>query len=171
MHGMGWDVFGTMAVGLGAAAVIYAASHAARAMGRPLPRWLLPVGIGLSALCFTIWNEYTWFPRVTAQLPPGVHVLETGTGGKAWRPWAFVVPMVTRFTVLDARDVQTVQVDDVAERRAPVLLIERWQPTQIVQMGFDCIGGRQRGITAAGEATPWHPAPQGDRAQVLICGG
>ena len=101
MSGMAWDIIGMIAVGIGVAAVLYAASHALRKLGIALPRWIMPAGIGLGMLVFTIWNEYSWYSRVTGQLPDTIAVLETGSGGKAWRPWSFVVPVVNRFAVID----------------------------------------------------------------------
>ena len=97
MSGMAWDIIGMIAVGIGVAAVVYAASHALRKLGVVLPRWIMPAAIGLGMLVFTIWNEYSWYSRVTGQLPDTIAVLETGSGGKAWRPWSFVVPVVNRF--------------------------------------------------------------------------
>ena len=29
-----------------------------------LPKWVLPAGIGLAMLSYSIWNEYTWYPRM-----------------------------------------------------------------------------------------------------------
>ncbi len=101
MSGMAWDIIGMMAVGVGIAAALYAASHALRKAGVFLPRWIMPAAIGLGMLSFTIWNEYSWYGRVMGQLPASVEVLETGSGGKAWRPWAFVLPIVNRFAAID----------------------------------------------------------------------
>ena len=55
--GMAWDIIGMIAVGIGMAAVVYAASHALRKAGIWLPRWIMPAGIGLAMLGFTVWNE------------------------------------------------------------------------------------------------------------------
>ena len=42
MSGMAWDIIGMIAVGIGMAAVVYAASHALRKAGIWLPRWIMP---------------------------------------------------------------------------------------------------------------------------------
>ncbi|MDO5622050.1 MAG: hypothetical protein Q4G24_11340 [Paracoccus sp. (in: a-proteobacteria)] len=168
MAGMSWDILAMLAVGIGAAAALYAALHAASKAGFDLPRWLLPAGIGLAMLGFTVWNEYTWFPRVRDQLPARVEVLEVGQGGKAWRPWAWLVPMVTRFTALDPAMVQQSE----GLRQAPVLLVERWQPTRQVTVQVDCAAGRQRMLAASGTPTGWSdPAPADPLIRAMCKGG
>lgn len=165
MSGMAWDIIGMIAVGIGMAAVVYAASHTLRKAGIWLPRWIMPAGIGLAMLGFTVWNEYSWYSRVIDQLPASVEVIETGTGGKAWRPWAFVVPMVTRFAAIDRAGM----VDDgQGVRRGQILFVERWQPTRYVTLDIDCDGARLRAV-ADQRASDWRPGA-GDPAFAAICG-
>ena len=166
MSGMAWDIIGMIAVGIGMAAVVYAASHALRKAGIWLPRWIMPAGIGLAMLGFTVWNEYSWYSRVTGQLPDTIAVLETGSGGKAWRPWSFVVPVVNRFALIDRAGLS-----DGADglRRGQVLFVERWQPTRYVTLDFDCAGDRIRAVAAEGQASGWRPGAD-DPAFAAICG-
>lgn len=163
---MGWDVLGMLIVGLGAAAVLFAVFHALRKGGLAVPGWALPAGIGAAMLCFTIWNEYSWFPRVRDQLPDHVQVLDTGAGGKAWRPWAFVIPMTTRFTALEQPSGQPLA---DAPTRVRILLVERWQPTRFVTLDFDCESGRQRMVTGDGSAEGWQAVAGDDPAFVAAC--
>ena len=165
MSGMAWDIIGMMAVGVGIAAALYAASHALRKAGVFLPRWIMPAAIGLGMLSFTIWNEYSWYGRVMGQLPASVEVLETGSGGKAWRPWAFVLPIVNRFAAIDRAGL-TAGADGL--QRGQVLFVERWQPTRYVTLDFDCAGARVRAV-AEGRASDWRPGA-GDPAFAAICG-
>ena len=99
--GIGRDLLGTLAVGGGAAALLYALMHAARAAGRPLPRWLLPAGIGLSMIAFATWNEYSWAARVKAQLPDRVAILAEGQVSSPLRPWTYLSAPTTRLALLD----------------------------------------------------------------------
>ncbi|KGJ06115.1 hypothetical protein IT41_02845 [Paracoccus halophilus] len=164
MSGMAWDILGMIAVGIGAAALLFAGAHALRKAGLAVPRWITPAGIGLAMLGFAIWNEYSWYSRVSAQLPATVEVLETGTGGKAWRPWAFVIPMVNRFAAIDRAGLT-----DTGQgvQRGQVLFVERWQPTRYVTLDFDCAGARIRAV-AEGRESDWLPAAQ-DPAYAVIC--
>ncbi|MTH79123.1 hypothetical protein GL286_15450 [Paracoccus aestuariivivens] len=161
---MAGDIFGMVAVGIGAAALIYAAAHALRKAGVKVAGWILPAFIGLSMLSFTIWNEYSWYSRVRAQLPDTVEVLQTGTGGKAWRPWAFVIPMVNRFAVIDRAAVNE-GVDGL--QRGEVLFVERWQPTRSVTLDFDCAGSRLRAVSDE-TASEWRSG-SADPAFAAIC--
>ena len=165
MNGMTWDIIGMLAVGAGIAALLYASSHALRKAGVALPRWIMPAAIGLGMLGFAVWNEYSWYGRVTGQLPQTVQVLETGSGGKAWRPWAFVVPVVNRIALIDRA-----RLSDGAGGvlRGQVLFVERWQPTRQVTLDFDCPGARIRAVAGA-RASDWRPGA-GDPAFAAICG-
>lgn len=163
---MGWDVLGMLIVGVGATAVLYAALHALRKAGITAPGWALPAGIGAAMLCFTVWNEYTWFPRVRDQLPDHVQVLNTGAGGKAWRPWTFVIPMVTRFTAIEPHSDQQVKDEPT---RVRILLVERWQPTRFVTLDFDCDAGRQRMVAGNGTEQGWQAVAQDDPVLVAAC--
>ncbi len=164
MSGMAWDILGMVAVGIGAAAAAYAAMHALRKAGAAVPGWILPAIVGISMLGFTIWNEYSWYSRVRAQLPDTVEVLQTGSGGKAWRPWAFVVPMVNRFAVIDRASVSP---GEAGLQRGDVLFVERWQPTRRVTLDFDCAGARLRAVSGEAESA-WQPGGD-DPAFAAIC--
>lgn len=164
MSGIAWDILGMIAVGIGAAAVAFAGLHALRKAGLNLPRWLLPAAIGAAMLSYTIWNEYSWYSRVRDQLPDTVEVLETGMGGKAWRPWAFIVPMVNRFAAIDRAALQP---GDGGVQRGQVLFVERWQPTRSVTLDFDCAGERLRAVSDE-SASDWRPGKD-DPAFAAIC--
>ena len=97
--GLGMDLLGVFAVGIGAAALLFALTHAARKAGRPLPGWLLPAGIGVAILTYATWNEYSWAGRVKAQLPERVQVVAEGTGRSGLRPWTYVVAPVSRLAL------------------------------------------------------------------------
>lgn len=165
MNGMGWDVMGVIAVGIGAAAVLYALRHALGKAGRSMAPWVLPGGIGLAMISFAIWNEYSWFPRVTDQLPPTMEVLVTGAGGKAWRPWSFVIPVTTRFSALDRAEVTTVD----NQQRARIFLVERWARTMTLTLAVDCDAGKQGLVNNAGQVNEWRTADPADPVVVALC--
>lgn len=166
MSGLAWDFLGLLAVGIGAAALVYAAMHAARKAGRPLPRIMLPLAIGASMLGFAVWNEYTWSDRVHAQLPDRVVVLDQGVARQAWRPWTLVFPVTARFTALDRATL--VQGADQM-RRGQILFVERWQPTRAVMLEVDCRDGRQRMIGPSGTPADWLPGQTDHPAVRAIC--
>ncbi|MFI0397017.1 hypothetical protein [Paracoccus jiaweipingae] len=166
MSGLAWDFLGLLAVGIGAAALVYAAMHAARKAGRPLPRILLPLAIGGAMLGFAVWNEYTWFDRVRAQLPDRVVVLDQGVARQAWRPWTLAFPVVARFTALDRAALVR---GTGAMRSGQILFVERWQPTRAVTLEVDCDSGRQRMVGPSGATGDWLPAQADHPALRAIC--
>ncbi|MFD1796198.1 hypothetical protein FQV27_01455 [Paracoccus aurantiacus] len=163
MSGIGWDLLGTLAVGVGAAALLFAALHAARAAGRPLPRWLLPAGIGISMIAFATWNEYSWAGRVRAQLPERVAVVAEGSTTSALRPWTYLSAPTSRLALIDP---EAVRDDADGIRVAPVMLVQRWKRSMTVEQGVDCTDRRIRPPDG-----DWQPAPEGDPTIAAVCKG
>ncbi|SDE25779.1 hypothetical protein SAMN05421538_10579 [Paracoccus isoporae] len=162
ISGVGADLLGVFAVAIGAAALLYALSHALRAARRPLPTWVLPAGIGASMLIYATWNEYSWASRIKAQLPERVQVVAEGTGRSGLRPWTFVVAPTSRLALIDP---QAVRDDGQGAQIVPVILVERWKRSVTVEQGVDCAAGRTRAPDA-----DWQPAAPGDPAFAAICG-
>ncbi|MFI0472378.1 hypothetical protein ACGLWX_06590 [Halomonas sp. HMF6819] len=84
-----------------------------KATGNRLPKWIVPVMAGLGMLGYQIHVEYSWFEHKKAQLPPSTEVVDSATGTEIWRPWTFVFPMTTQFSVLDRESLS--RSGDVAE--------------------------------------------------------
>ena len=117
--------------------------------GQRLPRWIVPVAAGLGMIGFTVWNEYTWFPRATAGLPDGVVVTVANADSAVWRPWTYVVPVTTRFAALDLRaplrnDAQPGRV------MVPMVLVQRWVPSVTTSVVFDCTTARRADLMPGG---------------------
>jgi hypothetical protein len=113
-----------------------------RFSGWRLPRWLVPAAAGLGMIGYTAWSEYSWFGRVSAELPPEVPVVWTQTGASALRPWTFLAPMTTRFVALDRREIAQ-HPANAALRLARIYSFARWKPTEDAMMVFDCAAGQQ----------------------------
>lgn len=163
MSGIGVELLGVIAVGIGMAALLYAGQHAARKAGLRTPPWLLPAGIGLSMVTYSVWNDYSWYSRTAERLPEGSEILMVGRASQVWAPWTYLFPVEVRFAALDPT-----QIDAGSEpglRHAPIILVERRGQTLIVPQDFDCEAGRIR--PARGE---WAPAPGDDPAFAAVCG-
>lgn len=161
MTGIGTELLGVIAVGIGMAALLYALLHAARKAGLTLAPWLLPAGIGLSMVAYSVWNDYAWYPRAVERLPEGSEVLMVGRDSQPWAPWTYLAPVEVRFAVLDPA--QIVQGVD-GTRQVPIMLIERRGQTVLVPQDFDCAGGLVR--PARGD---WTPAAENDPAFAAVC--
>lgn len=161
MSGAGYEVLGVVAVGIGAAAVLYALLHLARKVGLAPARWLLPVGIGLSMIAYSVWNDYAWYGRAKDRLPEDAQILLTGTESPPWAPWSYVFPITTRFAALDPASIERADADAASAR---ITLVERRGPTLVVRQDFDCAGRRIRPASA-----DWVPVEGDDPAFAYIC--
>lgn len=163
MTGIGSDLIGVIAAAVGAAAVLYAGMHLARKLGLSPAAWLLPAGIGLSMVAYSVWNDYAWFDRAQASLPAGSQVLVVGHDSQPWAPWTYLAPVEVRFAALDPAQIREGQ---GGIRQAPIMLVERRGQTIIVPQDFDCAGGRIR--PARGD---WTTATADDPAFAAVCAG
>lgn len=122
-------------------------AHLARRLsGGRLPRWTVSAAAALGLIGFTVWNEYDWFDRVSAELPPGVPVVWSESGANGLRPWTHLFPLTTRFIALDTRNM-TQHPGNSDLRLAHIYEIARWTPTRDTMMVFDCAAGRRVTLT------------------------
>jgi hypothetical protein len=121
--------------------------------GRHLPRWIMPAAIGACMIAYSVWNEYTWFDRISTELPKGVAVVGQGQRTQFWAPWTYVKPVTVRFIAMDTRNKVT-----SAERPnlvvTELLLVERWQPTRKVTVAFDCNSGKRADLVNGARIDP-----------------
>lgn len=167
MNYLSTQILGVVAVAVLAAAVLYAVGHAARRMGRPLPKAAMPFGIALAMIGFTVWNDYSWASRLTARLPDTVSILARGTERQALRPWTLLVPVTTRLTALDRAAIRR----DGAQVETQVLLVERAQPTRMLRVAYDCDARRQRLLGPDGTGSDWGPVDAADPVVGIACSG
>lgn len=164
LSGLGADLLGTFAVAIGAAALLYALGHAAKRAGRPLPRWVLPVGIGLSMIGYATWNEYSWASRVKDQLPDRVEVIAEGQVQSPLRPWTYLVAPTLRLALIDPAALRAA--DAEGAQIVPVTLVQRWKRSVTVEQGINCTTGETRPPGA-----DWQQAASTDPAFAAICAG
>lgn len=104
-----WNLIATVFAGLGTAGVGLLAYSISR---KRLPKWIIPIGAGVGMLGYQIYAEYTWFDFKQTQLPRSSVVVSSETHSIAWKPWTFVFPMTTVFTVLDKENLRHISADD-----------------------------------------------------------
>ncbi|TAG19816.1 MAG: hypothetical protein EAZ40_10315 [Rhodobacterales bacterium] len=141
-----------------------------------LPRWLVPASAGLALISYTVWSEYDWFPRMSAQLPPEIEVVAELEEASPFRPWTYLAPTTTSFVALDHR--KTLSHPQKADLRMVTLYsFARTGGMTEGLMAVDCAGQRHAlivegaKITEAGELTgaEWLPATAEDRFQQAAC--
>jgi hypothetical protein len=97
---MFWTFVATIFCGLGAAGIALSIRAITR---KKAPKWIIPAFAGAGMLGYLIYMEYTWFELKQTQLPEEAVVVSTEEYGAPWRPWAYVIPQVAAFTVLDTK--------------------------------------------------------------------
>lgn len=93
-----WHLIAAVFAGLGAAGIGLILRLAS---GKRLPRWIVPVCAGLGMLAYQIHNEYSWFEHKRQQLPESAEVVDVEESQVFWRPWTFLFPMTTAFTIVE----------------------------------------------------------------------
>jgi hypothetical protein len=143
--------------------------------GRRMARWAYPVAFGLGMIAYTIWSEYTWADRSTAQGSP--YVVVERTEGRVWyRPWTFVVPQTSRLIVLDRR-FSAIHPDQPDYIQTRVVRLARWVPDSGFLAVFDCatrgmapmIEGVEMLPDGTLEGASWTVLPEGDPVLTGAC--
>ena len=170
---MFFELIATIFSGLAAAGIVLVLRSL---VGGRLPRWLTPVAAGLAMIGFAIWNEYTWFERTAAALPPEMEIVAQNDSRALWRPWTYVVPFTDRFAALDRASVRW---NDAApdQRMADLFFWGRWAPVNQITVVYDCDGARRaalvEGIEMDGDGrvteAAWTPIPETDPALRAAC--
>ena len=167
------DLIATLTAGAGLAGVVMVIRAVLK--GR-LPKYIIPAAIGLGMLLFSVWNEYSWFPRVRDAMPEGVKLVSTPEDRVFYRPWTYVFPVITRFAALDmtAKKVSAV---NPAIRMVDVLLVQRWVATTRIPLAFDCANSQRvdlvGGVSVAPDGTvsggKWQAVDAADEMQQTAC--
>ena len=164
---------GTLVLGIAIGGILTAAY---RFSGRRLPKWIIPVGAGLGMIVFHAWNEYTWFARTAAGLPPNVQVGQTYTVSNAIQPWTLVFPRIDWFSAVDLGSVRPIG-EAPGYRLAQVHLVTRYSPVGTTRQLFDC--NEPRRVTVGPETEfdenglpknpNWQALPEDDPLLEKVC--
>jgi len=142
-----------------------------------LPRYVIPIAAGASMIAYNIWNEYTWFQRTSAALPPSFVVAEVAPPSSTpFSPWTYVFGRIQSFKVLDKRSVRT------NPKRPGFAIVElyrfeRLTPPQKINRIIDCAGHQSAEITAKTKVdrdgfptnVTWAPLGAHSRLLQLVC--
>ena len=170
-----FDFIAAAAAGFGLAGIAMLLRHLTRGL---LPRWIVPLTAGVGMFGYAVWNEYTWFDRVTGAFGEGVVVVSAPSESQFYRPWTYVKPLTLRFVAWDGVNVlRSTEVPGLLQGDA--VIVHRWQETQRVRMAFDCVAGRQvtlmEGASLAPDGTltnaKWQEAAADDPLQPVACLG
>ena len=65
-------------------------------------RDIIPAFAGAGMLAFLIYGDYTWYDLKRSQLPPEAVIVDTESEGQMLRPWTYIAPYVTAFSIVDS---------------------------------------------------------------------
>lgn len=167
------ELIGTIFAGIACAGIAMLVNIA---LGRRLPKWIMPVAAGAGMIGMTISNEYTWFDRTAENLPEGV-VIATKVDEQSWlRPWTKVWPYTKRFAAVDTAATRTnANVPD--QRLTDLYFFGRWSPISQAPVLFDCASARSAllidGANFAADGTvqdaDWQALKSDDPMLELVC--
>jgi len=104
-----WHLIAAIFCGLAAAGIALFLRKLSR---NKLPKWIIPLAVGIGMLSYQIYTEYNWYDLKVLQLPEASEVVTTQTKANIWRPWTYVIPMIGAFTIIDMDSVQFGQIQD-----------------------------------------------------------
>lgn len=141
-----------------------------------LPKWSVPVAAASGLIFTTLWLEYTWFSRVSGELPAGIEVVKVEEEAMPLRPWTYLKPITMRFWALDQRK-KMIHPQVGTLRIVPLLKFARWRPVEDGLMAVDCAGNRRVPVIEGVEITEdgtlkgaeWEIASDGDKLQEAAC--
>jgi hypothetical protein len=141
-----------------------------------MPKWSVPLAAAVGLIGYTIWSEYSWFDRVSGELPPELQVVVVEDEPMPLRPWTYLAPIKMRFVALDHRKTKS-HPRTSGLRMVTLYSFARWKPVSQGLMAIDCIGNRQvllvEGvlITPDGEleGADWVAAPDADQLLAAAC--
>lgn len=118
-----------------------------RTIRKPMPRALIPLIAGATAIGYGVYSEYTWEDRMLAKLPASMEVVHSGAGQSVFSPWSFLLPRTDRLSVVDTHSVRR---NPEFEQFAmlELLFLQRFNPVLQVRQLIDCDTGRRADLTA-----------------------
>ena len=128
-----WHLIAAFVVGLAFAGV---ALFLRKISGRRLPKWIIPVFAGLGMFSYQIYTEYEWFEHKKLRLPENSIVVASEAPGSFWRPWTFMMPMTSAFTVLDAESVKSRSLDNQVIKEFMLYRFEKQHVDRVRAQGY-----------------------------------
>lgn len=114
---------------------------------KPMPRFLIPMLVGVTIIGYGIYSEYTWESRTLAQMPASFQVVHRASSTSVFSPWSYIVPRTDRLSVVDVDAIRS-NPDFPDYSMFDLLLLQRFNPVIRVRQLLDCNGSRRADLTA-----------------------
>ena len=99
---MFWIIVAAAAAGLGAAGIGIGIRKLSR---NRIGKWIIPASAGLGILLYQVSYEYSWYNNQLLHQPEGSVVVAVENQPSFLRPWTFIFPLTTAYTLLDPEEV------------------------------------------------------------------
>jgi hypothetical protein len=127
-------IFTTVVVGFACAGLILLAF---RITGRKAPKYLIPLTAALGMFGYMIWNDYSWFDRVSSRLPPQVTITQTYDSATAYKPWTLIKAPINRFSAID--ESKTIaNPANIAQKQITTIYLQKGHPAMATTRLIDC---------------------------------
>jgi hypothetical protein len=141
-----------------------------------MPKWSVPFAAALGLIGYTIWSEYSWYDRVSGELPTELEIVAVQDEAMPLRPWTYLAPIKMRFVAMDHR--KTLAHPQAKDLRMVTLYsFSRWKPVDQGLMAVDCAGKRHvmvvEGVAFSADGVltgaDWQMAGPEDQLHVAAC--
>lgn len=109
----------------------------ARYLRVQLPKFLLPMVAGITLFSFNIYMSYSWFDRTAASYGDDIVVLKEYRSSSIFAPWTTVVPRVSHFLAINAKQ-EPKQVGDSGIIQGAVVMIQEYVDPLNMTVLVDC---------------------------------
>lgn len=109
----------------------------ARYLRVQLPKFLLPMVAGITLFSFNIYMSYSWFDRTAASYGDNIVVLKEYRSSSIFAPWTTVVPRVSHFLAINAKQ-EPKQVSDSGIIQGAVVMIQEHVDPLNMTVLVDC---------------------------------
>ncbi|MGQ7844648.1 hypothetical protein ACUNV4_09235 [Granulosicoccus sp. 3-233] len=121
-----------------------------RTLKRPMPRTLIPLIIGSTAIGYGIYSEYTWEERTLDKMPESIVLADSYVGTSVFSPWSYLFPRNDRLMLVDTATIRR-NPDHANYAMVDLLLMQRFSPVAKVRQLVDCRNARRADLTAEPE--------------------
>ena len=129
-----YEFIATIAAGFGMAGIALIIRHLSKLMGKPAPKWLIPIFAGLECLISNL-SRIHWQDQQLSTRGDNLKVVKLVEGEIWYRPWSYVRPQVVRMMAVDEGKVLSTQ---PTIKQVNLYLFERRVSTKIVPQLVDC---------------------------------
>jgi len=136
-------IFTTIVVGFACAGFIMLGF---RLGGRKAPKYLIPLTAALGMFGYMVWDDYSWFDRVSSRLPQQVKITQTYVTTAPYKPWTLLVAPVNRFSAIDG-DKTITNPANTAQKQITTIYLQKGHLTRATTRLIDCDTGLASFIT------------------------